>query len=223
MIKLYSNHFSNNCRRVRITLLEKQLDFESIELKLDGDQLDPDFIAINPFHQIPVLIIDDDLKLIESLAIMEYLEAQYPDPALLPKSPPSIAKVKTIELININHLENSIYTLFRHKMGISVKAKTLAFARNKINLVLNFYEDNLCENSYFIEGQFTFADIVAGISVSCLDLLDCPLNNYPKIQNWLEKLQQRESWQQTKLTLEQIETARSKIVRILRTREITQK
>lgn len=222
MIKFYSNHLSNNCRRVWITLLEKKLDFETIELKLDGDQFEPDFLSINPFHQIPVLV-NNDLTVLESLAIMDYLEAQYPEPALLPKSPPTLAKVKTIELININHLVNSVDPLLRQKMSLSVKTRALDIACGKINSVLNFYEDNLQEDSYFIAGQFTLADIVAGVSVSFLDWLDFPLNNYPKVENWLAKLQQRDSWQQSKLTSPQIEAERSRIVKILRSREITQK
>ncbi|NES46537.1 glutathione S-transferase family protein [Moorena sp. SIO2C4] len=41
-----------------MALLEKQIDFEPVEIKLDGDQFTPEFIEINPFHHIPVLIDD---------------------------------------------------------------------------------------------------------------------------------------------------------------------
>ncbi|UNU22396.1 hypothetical protein D0A34_21080 [Microcoleus vaginatus PCC 9802] len=55
--------------------------FEPIALNLDGDQFKPDFLAINPFHRIPVLV-DEDLTVVESLAILDDREAKYPTPAL---------------------------------------------------------------------------------------------------------------------------------------------
>lgn len=81
MLKLYHVPISLNSRRVWIALLEKKLQFELVELKLDGDQFHPDFIALNPFHHIPVLV-DDGFRIIESLAILDYLEAKYPTPAM---------------------------------------------------------------------------------------------------------------------------------------------
>ena len=83
MLKLYHTPISANSRRVWIALLEKEIPFELVPLKLDGDQFQPEFLAINPFHHIPVLV-DDDFRLIESLAILDYLEAKYPSPAMLP-------------------------------------------------------------------------------------------------------------------------------------------
>jgi glutathione S-transferase len=69
-----------------VALPEKGLDFQLIPLKLNGDQLTPEFLSLNPFHHIPVLV-DGDFSLFESLAILDYLEAQYPDPSLLPLLP----------------------------------------------------------------------------------------------------------------------------------------
>ncbi|WP_050813029.1 glutathione S-transferase family protein [Microcoleus vaginatus] len=64
-----------------MALREKQMAFEPIALNLDGDQFKPDFLAINPFHRIPVLV-DEDLTVVESLAILDDREAKYPTPAL---------------------------------------------------------------------------------------------------------------------------------------------
>ncbi|PHM06001.1 glutathione S-transferase family protein, partial [Nostoc sp. 'Peltigera malacea cyanobiont' DB3992] len=56
MLTLYHQPFSPNSRRVWITLLEKGLEFELVEIKLDGEQFKPEFLAISPFHHIPVLV-----------------------------------------------------------------------------------------------------------------------------------------------------------------------
>lgn len=52
MLKLYNSAISPNSRRVWITLLEKKLEFELVEVKLDGEQLKPEFLELNPFHHI---------------------------------------------------------------------------------------------------------------------------------------------------------------------------
>lgn len=86
MLKFYYHPISVNARRVWVALLEKQLSFEPILINLDGDQLTPDFAAINPLQQIPVLV-DNSLRVVESLAILDYLEAKYP-------APPSFAQLR---------------------------------------------------------------------------------------------------------------------------------
>ena len=80
-----------------MALLEKQIAFEPIALNLDGDQFAPDFVAINPFHRIPVLV-DRDLTLVESLAILDYIDAKYPTPPLLPTEAKALGIVRMVEI-----------------------------------------------------------------------------------------------------------------------------
>lgn len=56
---------------------------------------------MNPFHRIPVLV-DDDFTVVESLAILDYLETKYPEPAMLPKEPKDLAVLKMVELVTVN-------------------------------------------------------------------------------------------------------------------------
>ncbi|MBD2180730.1 glutathione S-transferase family protein [Planktothrix sp. FACHB-1375] len=98
MLKLYHTPISPNSRRVWITLLEKQIPFELLKMELNGDQLQPDFLALNPFHHIPVLV-DDDFTIVESLAILDYLEVKYPAPAMLPTDAKALATVRMVEMV----------------------------------------------------------------------------------------------------------------------------
>jgi glutathione S-transferase len=59
MIKLYQTSISFNSRRVWMTLLEKGLDFVTEEVQLNGQQFQPEFLEMNPFHHIPVLVDGD--------------------------------------------------------------------------------------------------------------------------------------------------------------------
>ena len=71
--------------RVRIALRIKGRAMEKVTLDLlAGDQFAADYRKLNPEGVVPTLI-DDGAPLVQSLAILEYLDEKYPDPPLLPK------------------------------------------------------------------------------------------------------------------------------------------
>ncbi|MEC4986636.1 MAG: glutathione S-transferase family protein [Oscillatoria sp. PMC 1068.18] len=205
MLKFYYNRISLNARRVWVALLEKKLQFELIEVPLDGSQFQPDFLAINPFHHIPV-IIDEEFTVFESLAILDYLEAKYPQPTLLPNESRSLAIVKMIEMVTMNELLPATLPLMRQMLELAIEKEKVAQAKQKIATVMNFLETQLNEDSsYFLGEKFTLAEIVAGTAVPSLPLFGISLNEYPKLQKWCDRLQQRESWRQTTPSLAEIE------------------
>ncbi len=218
MLKFYYSRLSINARRVWVTLLEKNLEFEPILLKLNGDQFQPDFLKLNPFHHIPVLV-DDDFSIFESLAILDYLEAKYPQPAFMPTEAQEIAKVRTIELVTVNELPPASIVLMKDMLDVEVQGKQIEKAKQTMATALQYFEDNLDGNNpYFIGEQFTYADIVAGTAVSSIPLLGISLEPYPKVTNWLDNLQQRKSWQQTAATPEDIEKSKAVMKAILQKR-----
>lgn len=214
MLQFYYNRLSNNARRVWMVLLEKNLEFEPIQMRLDGDQFQPEFLEMNPFHHVPVLV-DDGFKIIESLAILDYLEAKYPAPALMPSNPQDIAKVRMLELVHLSEMVPTMYPLMREAVGLEVGEKEREKNNQHRAKVLKFYEDNLNDDSYFIEGQFTLADIVVGVSVSLLPFLNFSLEPYPRLHHLLEKIEQRESWQKTQATQAEMATFKSRVKEIL--------
>jgi glutathione S-transferase len=93
-IVLYDALNSPACRRVRMTLLEKGLDFEIRWTNLGLlDQKRPAYLALNPSGLVPTLVHDGRI-LFESNAINEYLDAIFPDPALVPQSPLQQAQMR---------------------------------------------------------------------------------------------------------------------------------
>jgi maleylacetoacetate isomerase len=85
-MKLYSFWRSQATYRVRIALRLKGLKAELVTLDLmKGDQFASDYHAINPEGVVPSLIDGDGPPLVQSLAILEYLDEKYPQPPLLPK------------------------------------------------------------------------------------------------------------------------------------------
>ena len=218
MLQFYYSRLSINARRVWVTLLEKQLEFEPILLQLNGDQFQPEFLKLNPFHHIPVLV-DDDFTVFESLAILDYLEAKYPEPYFIPTDAKDIAKVRTIELVTVNELPPASIVLMKDMLDVAVEAKQIAKAKQTMATVLQYFESNLDDsNPYFINEQFTYADIVAGTAVASIPLLGISLEPYPKVSKWLANLQQRESWQQTAPSAADIEKSKAVMKAILQNR-----
>lgn len=218
MLKFYYSRLSINARRVWVTLLEKNLEFEPILLKLNGDQFQPDFLQLNPFHHIPVLI-DRDFKIFESLAILDYLEAKYPNPSLMPTDAEDIAKVRMIELVTVNELPPASIVLMKQMLDMVVEEQKINQARQSMATVLRYFENNLAEDRlYFIKQQLTYADIVAGTATTAIPNLGISLKPYPKVTKWVENLNQRSSWQQTAPSPEEIERSKEVMKAILQKR-----
>lgn len=96
-MKLYSFHSSSGAYRVRIALNLKGLKAEMSFVDLTkAEQKDAAYATINPQMQIPSFITDSGDVLVQSLAIIEYLEETHPTPPLLPKSPLERARVRAI-------------------------------------------------------------------------------------------------------------------------------
>jgi len=217
-MKFYYSRLSINARRVWVTLLEKKIEFEPILLKLNGDQFQPEFLKLNPFHHIPVLV-DEDLKIFESLAILDYLEAKYPHPAFMPKSAPDIAKVRMIELLTVNELPPASIVLMKEMLDVAVEESQVERATQTMNTALQYFEDNLgTDRPYFVGSNLTYADIVAGTAVAAIPNLGISLNPYTKLSRWLESLQQCPSWQQTAVSPEDLEKSKAIMKAILQKR-----
>lgn len=68
-----------------IVMEEKGIDYELRLLSfMNGDQRKPEFLAINPKGKVPALIVDG-VALSETVAILSYLDAAFPDRGILPK------------------------------------------------------------------------------------------------------------------------------------------
>ena len=98
-MKLYGYYRSSASYRVRIILNLKGIDWEYIAVNLvKGDQFSAEYAAKNPIKLVPVLDIGD-AQLAQSVAIAEYLEANYPEPPLLPVD--ELEKARVREMVHI--------------------------------------------------------------------------------------------------------------------------
>ena len=96
-MKLYTYWRSQAAFRVRIALRLKgiETELEPIDI-LKGDQFSVAYRALNPEMVVPTLIDDDGTPLVQSLAILEYLDETYPEPPLLPRDIRARAHVRAL-------------------------------------------------------------------------------------------------------------------------------
>jgi maleylacetoacetate isomerase len=120
-IKLYGYFRSSAAFRVRIALNLKKLDYETAAIHLRrNDQTRADYLGVNPQGLVPTLE-DGGLRLIQSLAIIEYLDETYPDPPLLPTHPADRARVRGLAEIvacDIHPINNlRVLRYLTHSLG----------------------------------------------------------------------------------------------------------
>ncbi|WP_194789138.1 maleylacetoacetate isomerase [Pseudomonas sp. UFMG81] len=99
-MELFTYYRSTSSYRVRIALALKGLGYQALPVNLlKGEQRGAQYLALNPQGRVPALRTDDGELLVQSPAIIEYLEEQYPQPALLPASAEARAKVRGVAAI----------------------------------------------------------------------------------------------------------------------------
>jgi len=160
MIKLYTFPPSTNSRKVRIALLEKGLEFERINIDLSKrEQKNPEYLKIHPFGQVPALD-DEGFVIYDSTVINEYLEDEYPYPALMPKDSEGRARARLMEDYRDTHFNPYCVHIMQEmrKAEGERDAQRLDNAKAAIARAFDRIEAELHDKEY-LAGSFSLADI----------------------------------------------------------------
>jgi maleylacetoacetate isomerase len=186
-VKLYSYFRSSAAYRVRIALNLKGIGYEtqSIHLVKDGGHNKrPEFRAINPQMRVPVLVTTAGEVLIQSLAIIEYLDETHPQPPLLPKDPLARARVRALaELIacDIHPLNNTSALRYLKNNMAQQQSAIDEWYRHWVVTGFEALEELITPGPFACGSEITMADVCLVPQVNNARRLNVPLERFPKI------------------------------------------
>ncbi len=186
-MKLFSYWRSLAAFRVRIALNLKGQSYDVVSTDLiKGEQFDPEYLKINPQGVVPALITDDGNTLTQSMAILEYLDETYPEPALMPADTMARARVRSLCMILVADMHPLVVPRIRkyitQDMGHS-EEELGAWIGNWTKKGLEAVESHLSEGGHsgkYCEGdQVTLADLCLVPQVGAAMLFKIPLDDFP--------------------------------------------
>ena len=186
-MKLYSYFRSSAAYRVRIALNLKGIAYETASVHLikdGGHNRRPEFRAVNPQMRVPALTTPSGDTLIQSLAIIEYLDETHPQPPLLPKDPVARAKVRGLaDLIacDIHPLNNTSPLRYLKNELHQEQSAIDAWYHHWIIAGFEALEALLGPGPYAFGTSVTLADICVVPQVANARRLKVPLEKFPKI------------------------------------------
>lgn len=197
---LYHFSLDPQSRKVRIVLGEKHLAFE-LAVERPWEQR-PEFIALNPAGDLPVLVEPDGRVLCNATAIAEYLDETLPDPPLLGADPRIRAEVRRLvgwfdEKFNSDVTLTLVgEKLVKRMMGPGFIPDSRAIRAGYGCMPFHLqYLAMLAEHRRWLAGNdFSLADITAAAHLSAVDYLgDIAWEKYPAAKDWYARIKSRPS------------------------------
>ncbi len=198
-----------NPRRARMFIAEKRIQIETRDISIaEGEQLSDAFRAVNPRATLPVLVTDEGSVLTENLGIAAYLEARFPEPALMGQTPDEKgmvlmwnALVEQQGGLPIAETLRNAHPAFRDRAipGPVNYAQIPELAQRGSDRVHKFFdllESRLRESAFLAGDAFSLADISAFVFVDFARVIKMrvPAGN-TATQAWFDVIKSRPSAQ----------------------------
>jgi glutathione S-transferase len=180
--------------RVRWTLQELGVDFEAINVNLlAGDHHRPEFLKMNPAGKIPVLV-DGDLVLTESVAIVMYLAEKYRDRGLLPSNLQDRAELDRWLLFTATELEQPLWRIARHTSLYPEKERLpedVPLASREFKAMAQIVEHHMQHRQFVVGDHVSVADFVLAYTLDWGNEVGL-LGDCPTLRAYMERMYSRE-------------------------------
>jgi glutathione S-transferase len=187
-ITIYGDPISGNCMKVRFVADRLKIPYHWIEVSvLKTETRDPDFLAINPAGQVPVVVLADGRSLAQSNAIMLYLAE---GSSLVPADAYERASM----------YQWLFWEQYSHETAIAVRRFQTAYLKRleseidpslkpKGERALTLMDSHLANRSYFVANCLTLADIALVAYTRWASEAGFDLNDWPSVRKWVERIE----------------------------------
>ena len=196
---VFGSSMSPFVRKVLAFAAEKGIEIEHRQIGLGSD--DPQFIAASPFRKIPALN-DGDYNLADSSAIVHYIEARQPAPALIPADPHERGKVVWFDEFADTLIFACVGKMFFNRvvsprfMGKPGDEAAAAAGQAEMPPLLDYLESVIPPSGFLVGDRLTLADISVASPFVNLGHLDIAIDpaRHPKLAAYLEAILARPSF-----------------------------
>jgi len=196
---LYHHWLSPAARFVRVLLSEKRMDF-TLRLEQEWDRR-PEFLALNPAGEVPVLVMDSGKCYSGVMAIAEYLEEIAPEPALLIGTAEERYEIRRLVGWFHTKLGSEVTRhlvsekLYKRFYGIGEPdSEALRCAAHNLKTHLSYISYIAERRHYLASGQFTMADAAAAAHISVADYFgNIRWDDWPQVKEWYMRVKSRRS------------------------------
>ncbi|HUE30082.1 MAG TPA: glutathione S-transferase family protein [Verrucomicrobiae bacterium] len=194
-MRLHGGVHSGYTQKVRIALAEKGLaERVPFALVTPEERRGPAHRARHPLGLVPVLELDDGSFLPESTPIIEYLDALFPEPPLIPVDPLRRARMHALDHYNDQALTPPVRRLWP---PVRADAPAVAAAKAEVAAVFGYLDGALADGPYLV-GEFSIADIAFMPRLQMLSELGIEIPPAcTRVQAWHARLASRASWART--------------------------
>ncbi len=199
MRTLYHQWLSAHCRKVRIALHEKRMEFD-LQVEKVWERR-PEFLILNPTGEVPVLVEPNGTAISDSNAICEFLDEIHPDPPLIGNHPLERAEVRRLVAWFDRKFDHEVTEnlvgekITKRFLGLGEPdSKAIRAGHANIHHHLE-YIGYLIERRKWLAGDtISLADIAAAAQISAVDYLgDVPWNDHEGAKDWYARIKSRPS------------------------------
>lgn len=185
-MELYDLEVSGNCYKVRLfmALIEQPCTLHSVDF-MDGEHKNTESMQRNAFGEVPVLI-DDELTLRDSQAILVYLARKFDRTDWYPATPAEEAKVLQWLMVAESEIARGpndarLHDKFGYKLDIEL-------AREKSSKILTILDEHLSDREWLELDRPTIADLACFPYVALSHEGAVSLEPYPAVQQWIKRI-----------------------------------
>ena len=179
--------------RVRWTLQELGVPFDAEVVDLAaGEHRRPAFLKLNPAAKLPVLV-DGDVVLTESVAIVLYLAEKHPEKRLLPADAAQRAQAYRWLLFAATELEQPLWRIAKHSMIYPEDRRLPAdidLAREEFTAMVRVLDSQMDGREFVVGDKASVADFVLGYTLDWANEVGL-LEEFPRLRDYVERLYQR--------------------------------